>query len=71
MINNDKTPDTSSPEYLERRKKQEEFRARLRKMLVESGIPEAKPNDEVVAKTDTYTISFGNEVKNQTSESKD
>ena len=68
---NEQTPDTSSPEYLERRKKQEEFRARLRKMLVESGIPEAKPNDEDVAKTDKYTISFGNAVKKQIPDPKD
>jgi hypothetical protein len=69
-MNNEKIPDTSSPEYLERRKDHEEFQARLRKLLEESGIPEAKPVNEDVAKKDTYTISFGYGMKKQPSEPK-
>ena len=69
-MDNENIPDTSSPEYLEKRKQMEEFRARLKKVLEDSGIPEAKVADES-PEPDTYTITFSNGVRKPTTEPKD
>jgi hypothetical protein len=42
----DNIPDTTSPEDQEKRKRMEEFQARLKKVLEDSGIPEAKDADD-------------------------
>ena len=51
----------------------EEFRARLKKVLEDSGIPEAKDADENndSLKKDTYTITFSNGVSEPSTEPKD
>lgn len=66
----DNIPDTSSPEYLMRKREEEEFRARLKKVLEDSGIPEAKDADEA-PEPDTYTITFSNGVREPSTEPKD
>ena len=70
-MDNDDIPDTSSPEYLMRKREEEEFRARLKKVLEDSGIPEAKDADDDSPKKDTYTITFSNGVRKPSTEPKD
>lgn len=71
MNNEDNIPDTTLPEYLTRKKTNEEFLARLRKVLIESGIPEATKPDDDAQEDDSYTISFSNGMEKQTREPED
>ena len=71
MNNEENSPDTTSPEYLARKKKQEEFVARLSQMFKDTGIVEIEKHDNDSQKDDSYTISFSNGIRKQTPEHED
>ena len=72
-MDNDNIPDTSSPEYLERRKAHLAFQARLSKMFADTGIIEVinSDDDNEAPEPDTYTITLSNGVSEPSTEPKD
>ena len=72
-MNNESKPDSASLEYREKRKRMEEFQARLSKMFADTGIIEVKnlDDDNDSPQTDTYTITVSNGVKDQSPETRD